>query len=255
MIQSENLIKLIKNDTQSNLNFYKNLLLESNQDSKELVETASRIRKNLDLGKRKSKNQNQEVSNFSRTINKDLRANRHFTNIENSNLRKEGRTNPKIQIFNQRYVNKFDYNTKKSQKYDNVFSSYNNENMKFQPVSNHITVESTNYDKDSEKKGEQRSKIVRNNIDYDTKIKPLFFMNRYVEYSYQDKGDNLYESGDLFRNLFEKKIIKDQNQELYITKDESVYLDTFKKLLKQMNEEKKEIIQKTFIHSSSREEG
>ena len=255
MIQSENLIKLIKNDTQSNLNFYKNLLLESNQDSKELVETASRIRKNLDLGKRKSKNQNQEVSNFSRTINKDLRANRHFTNIENSNLRKEGRTNPKIQIFNQRYVNKFDYGTKKSQKYDNVFSSYNNENMKFQPVSNHISVESTNYDKDSEKKGEQRSKIVRNNIDYDTKIKPLFFMNRYVEYSYQDKGDNLYESGDLFRNLFEKKIIKDQNQELYITKDESVYLDTFKKLLKQMNEEKKEIIQKTFIHSSSREEG
>ena len=255
MIQSENLIKLIKNDTQSNLNFYKNLLLESNQDSKELVETASRIRKNLDLGKRKSKNQNQEVSNFSRTINKDLRANRHFTNIENSNLRKEGRTNPKIQIFNQRYVNKFDYGTKKSQKYDNVFSSYNNENMKFQPISNHISVESTNYDKDSEKKGEQRSKIVRNNIDYDTKIKPLFFMNRYVEYSYQDKGDNLYESGDLFRNLFEKKIIKDQNQELYITKDESVYLDTFKKLLKQMNEEKKEIIQKTFIHSSSREEG
>ena len=187
MIQSENLIKLIKNDTQSNLNFYKNLLLESNQDSKELVETASRIRKNLDLGKRKSKNQNQEVSNFSRTINKDLRANRHFTNIENSNLRKEGRTNPKIQIFNQRYVNKFDYSTKKSQKYDNVFSSYNNENMKFQPISNHISVESTNYDKDSEKKGEQRSKIVRNNIDYDTKIKPLFFMNRYVEYSYQDK--------------------------------------------------------------------
>ena len=62
--------------------------------------------------------------------------------------------------------------------------------MKFQPISNHISVESTNYDKDSEKKGEQRSKIVRNNIDYDTKIKPLFFMNRYVEYSYQDKGDN-----------------------------------------------------------------
>ena len=93
-----------------------------------------------------------------RTINKDLRANRHFTNIENSNLRKEGRTNPKIQIFNQRYVNKFDYSTKKSQKYDNVFSSYNNENMKFQPISNHISVESTNYDKDSEKKGEQRSK-------------------------------------------------------------------------------------------------
>ena len=107
----------------------------------------------------------------------------------------------------------------------------------------------------SEKKGEQRSKIARNNIDYDTKIKPLFFMNRYVEYSYQDKGDNLYENGDLFRNLFEKKIVKDQNQELYITKEESVYLDTFKKLLKQMKEEKKEIIQKPFTDSSYREEG
>ena len=256
MIQSENLIKLIKNDTQSNLNFYKNLLLESNQDSRELVETASKIRKALDLGKRKSKNQNQEVSNFSRALNKDLRgANRHFTNFDNANIRKEGRSNPKIQIYNQKYVTKFDYISKKSQKYDNVFSSYNNDNMSFQPVSNYGSSESTNYDKDSEKKGEQRSKIARNNIDYDTKIKPLFFMNRYVEYSYQDKGDNLYENGDLFRNLFEKKIVKDQNQELYITKEESVYLDTFKKLLKQIKDEKKENITKPFTDSSTREEG
>ena len=255
MIQSENLIKIIKNDTQSNLNFYKNLLHESNQDSRELVETASRIRKTLDFGQRKSKNQNQDMSTFSRVLNRDLRSTRNFTNIDNISLKKEGSSNPKIQIFNQKYVPKLDYNSKKSQRYDSVYFSYNNDNMSFQPKSNYIEPEATNLDKDSEKKGEQRAKIIRNDIDYDTKLKPLFFMNRYVEYSYQDKGDNLYESGDLFRHLFEKKIKRDKNQEIYIAKQDSIYLDIYKKLLKQIKDEKKENITKPFTDSSTREEG
>ena len=153
MIQSENLIKIIKNDTQSNLNFYKNLLNESNQDSRELVETASRIRKTLDFGQRKSKNQNQDMSTFSRVLNRDLRSTRNFTNIDNISLKKEGSSNPKIQIFNQKYVPKLDYNSKKSQRYDSVYFSYNNDNMSFQPKSNYIETEATSLDKDSEKKG------------------------------------------------------------------------------------------------------
>ena len=54
MIQNENLIKLIKNETQSNLNFYKNLVKESKIESKELIETASKIRKVLDNKQKKS---------------------------------------------------------------------------------------------------------------------------------------------------------------------------------------------------------
>ena len=255
MIQSENLIKLIKNETQSNLNFYKNLLPGSNQDSKELIETASRIRKVLDFGQRKSKNQNQDPSTFSKYLKNELRSTKHFTNIDNASLKKDVTTNPKIQIFNQRYVQKNEFITKKSQKYDNIFSTYNNENIIFHPITNDTSTEVTNYDKDSDRKGEQKSKIVRNDIDYDNKIKPLFFMNRYVEYSYQDKGDNLYESGDLFRQLYEKKIKRDKDQEIYIAKQDTVYLDTYKKLLKQMKEEKKEIIPKPYTDSSNREEG
>jgi hypothetical protein len=204
MIQSENLIKLIKNDTQSNLNFYKNLVQESQLDSKEIVETASRIRKAFDLENTKSKNQ--ENPKFSFFSYKALKTQKNFTNVENTSYHTETKITPKIQIFNQRYIPKIEYLTKKSHQNVNNFNLFNNDNMIFNPSSNSFSSETTAIDKDSSKKVEQRTKIIRNDIDYDNKIKPLFFMNRYVEYSYQDKGDNLYESGDLFRHLFEKKL-------------------------------------------------
>ena len=104
MIQSENLIKLIKNDTQSNLNFYKNLLQEKSQDPKELVETASKIRKVLDFGQRRSKIQNQDMSTYSKYLKNDLKSTKIFTNIDNISLKKEGKSNPTIHINNQRLV-------------------------------------------------------------------------------------------------------------------------------------------------------
>ena len=195
------------------------------------------------------------MSTFSKFFNKDLRSTRNFTNMDNVSLRKDGRSNPKIQLYNQRFIPKIDYISKKSYNYDNIFYSYNSDNMTFQPTPNYTPTEATTNDKDSEKKGEQRSKIIRNDINYDTKINQLFFMNRYVEYSYQDKGDKLYESGDLFRQLFDKKVKSDKNQEIYIAKQDSIYLDIYKKLLKQMKDEKKENIPKPFTDSSSREEG
>ena len=253
MIQSENLIKLIKNDTQSNLNFYKNLVQESQLDSKEIVETASRIRKAFDLENTKSKNQ--ENPKFSFFSYKALKTQKNFTNVENTSYHTETKITPKIQIFNQRYIPKIEYLTKKSHQNVNNFNLFNNDNMIFNPSSNSFSSETTAIDKDSSKKVEQRTKIIRNDIDYDNKIKPLFFMNRYVEYSYQDKGDYLYENGDLFRHLFEKKIKKDKNQDLFIAKQDTIYLDTYKKLLKQMKEEKNEIAANPLSDSSSREDG
>ena len=253
MIQSENLIKLIKNDTQSNLNFYKNLVQESQLDSKEIVETASRIRKAFDLENTKSKNQ--ENPKFSFFSYKALKTQKNFTNVENTSYHAETKITPKIQIFNQRYIPKIEYLTKKSHQNVNNFNLFNNDNMIFNPSSNSFSSETTAIDKDSSKKVEQRTKIIRNDIDYDNKIKPLFFMNRYVEYSYQDKGDYLYENGDLFRHLFEKKIKKDKNQDLFIAKQDTIYLDTYKKLLKQMKEEKNEIAANPLSDSSSREDG
>ena len=253
MIQSENLIKLIKNDTQSNLNFYKNLVQESQLDSKEIVETASRIRKAFDLENTKSKNQ--ENPKFSFFSYKALKTQKNFTNVENTSYHTETKITPKIHIFNQRYIPKIEYLTKKSHQNVNNFNLFNNDNMIFNPSSNSFSSETTAIDKDSSKKVEQRTKIIRNDIDYDNKIKPLFFMNRYVEYSYQDKGDYLYENGDLFRHLFEKKIKKDKNQDLFIAKQDTIYLDTYKKLLKQMKEEKNEIAANPLSDSSSREDG
>lgn len=253
MIQSENLIKLIKNDTQSNLNFYKNLVQESQLDSKEIVETASRIRKAFDLENTKSKNQ--ENPKFSFFSYKALKTQKNFTNVENTSYHTETKITPKIQIFNQRYIPKVEYLTKKSHQNVNNFNLFNYDNMIFNPSSNSFSSETTAIDKDSNKKVEQRTKIIRNDIDYDNKIKQLFFMNRYVEYSYQDKGDYLYENGDLFRHLFEKKIKKDKNQDLFIAKQDTIYLDTYKKLLKQMKEEKNEIAANPLSDSSSREDG
>ena len=258
MIQSENLIKLIKNDTQSNLNFYKNLVQESKQDSKELVEAASRIRKAIDIESSKSKQQIQDSQKFSNYAYKVFQAQKNTTNPEITGYHKEGKSSPRIQIFNQRYIPKYEHFTKKPQQYDNVFSLYNTENQTFNPTPNYLSTDNTSIDKESIKKGEQRTKIKRNDIDYDNKIKPLFFMNRYVEYSYQDKGDNLYENGDLFRHLFESKFLKDKNQEISIVKNDSVYLDTYKKLLRQMKEEKQEKQEnpvKPNTESSYREDG
>ena len=255
MIQSENLIKLIKNDTQSNLNFYKNLVQESKHDSKELVETASHIRKAIEMENSKSKLQNQDNPKFSNYAYKVFQAQKNLSNPDITGYHKEGKSSPRIQIFNQRYVPRYEYFAKKPQQYDNVFSLYNSENQTFNPNPNFLSTENTSIDKDSVKKGEQRTKIKRNDIDYDNKIKHLFFMNRYVEYSYQDKGDNLYENGDLLRHLFEYKILKDRNQKISIAKHDSIYLDTYKKLLRQMKEEKKEIFVKPNTESSYREDG
>jgi hypothetical protein len=239
MIQSENLIKLIKNDTQTNLNFYKNLVQESKHDSKELIEAASQIRKAIDIESSKSKLQNQDNQKFSNYAYKVFQAQKNLSNPDITGYHKEGKSSPRIQIFNQRYIPRYDHYTKKTQQYDNVFSLYNIDNQEFNPIPNYLSTENTSNDKESTKKVEQRTKIKRNDIDYDNKIKPLFFMNRYVEYSYQDKGDNLYENGDLLRHLFEYKLLKDKNQEISIVKHDSIYLDTYKKLLRQMKEEKK----------------
>ena len=255
MIQSENLIKLIKNDTQTNLNFYKNLVQESKHDSKELIEAASQIRKAIDIESSKSKLQNQDNQKFSNYAYKVFQAQKNLSNPDITGYHKEGKSSPRIQIFNQRYIPRYDHYTKKTQQYDNVFSLYNIDNQEFNPIPNYLSTENTSNDKESTKKVEQRTKIKRNDIDYDNKIKPLFFMNRYVEYSYQDKGDNLYENGDLLRHLFEYKLLKDKNQEISIVKHDSIYLDTYKKLLRQMKEEKKEIPIKPNTESSNREEG
>ena len=255
MLQSENLIKLIKNETQSNLKFYKKLVQESQVDSKEIMDTASKLKKAIDIESSKSKIPNQDPLKYSNYSYKALKTQKKNSNVDNISYQPEGKSTPKIQIFNQRYIPKMEFLPKKTQQYDNIFSLYNNENIEFNPTPNYSTTDSSNIDKDSTKKGEQKTKIVRNDIDYDTKIKPLFFMNRYVEYCYKDSGDNLYEHGDLLRNLFEAKIKKDKNQDILIAKQDSIYLDTYKKLLKQMKDEKNDNYPKPFTESSSREDG
>ena len=255
MIQNENLIKLIKNETQSNLNFYKNLVKESKIESKELIETASKIRKVLDNKQKKSKNNNQDFSNFSKFSKQEPKNQKNYPNADNASLRKEIKPTPKLQIYNQKYFQKNEFFYKKFPKIDNIFSSYNNENLTFYPSSNYTTTDESNFGKDLSKKGEQRTKIIRNDIDYDTKIKQLFFMNRYLEYSYQDKGDNLYETGDLFRYLYQQTIKQEHNQGIKITKQESIYFDIYKNLLNQIKNEKEEFINKPYTDSTPRDEG
>ena len=250
MIQNENLIKLIKKDTRNSLNFYKNLVQESLLNSKDLVEKATDVREKLNSGQKVNKNQPQEIPNIAKQIKQEIKNQKTLQNLEKISFRKEAKSTPKIQIFNQR-INKNE--NKRPPKLQGILSFFDSENLTFYPSSNILTTESTNVNDEASKKAEQRTKIVRNNIDYDNKIKPLFFTNRYVEYSYQDRGDNLYEDGDLFRYLFEKKMKKEKNPGLNIVKQDSIYLDTFKKLLKKIKDEKEEENIKHTSDSTGRE--
>ena len=250
MIQNENLIKLIKKDTQNNLDFYKNLVQDNLLNSKDLVEKATDVREKLNFGQKINKNQPQEIPNFAKQLKEEIKNQKILQNMEKTSFRKDAKSTPKIQIFNQRIKNE----NKRQPKNQGILSYYDSENLTYYPVSNYLSSESTNAIEESSKKVEQRTKIVRNNIDYDNKIKQLFFTNRYVEYSYQDKGDNLYENGDLFRYLFEKKMKKDKNPGLDIVKQDSIYLDIYKKLLKKIKDEKLEDLNKKSIDSTNREE-
>ena len=255
MTQNENLIKLIKKDTRKSLDFYKNLVQESLLNSKDLVEKATDVREKLNCGQKVNKNIPQEIPDLTKQIKKEISNQKAVQPVEKTSFRKEAKFSPKIQIFNQRTLNKSEANSKRPPKNQGILSLYDHQNLTFYPIPNSLSTESTNNNEESEsKKNEQRAKIIRNNIDYDNKIKPLFFTNRYVEYSYQDKGDNLYEDGDLFRYLFEKKIKKEKNPGLYIVKQDSIYLDNFKKLLKKIKDEKEEDIVKPSTDSTVRED-
>ena len=255
MTQNENLIKLIKKDTRKSLDFYKNLVQESLLNSKDLVEKATDVREKLNCGQKVNKNIPQEIPDLTKQIKKEINNQKTIQTVEKTSFRKEAKFSPKIQIFNQRALNKSETNSKRPPKNQGILSLYDHENLTFYPIPNSLSTESTNNNEESEaKKNEQRAKIVRNNIDYDNKIKPLFFTNRYVEYSYQDKGDNLYEDGDLLRYLFEKKIKKEKNPGLYIVKQDSIYLDNFKKLLKKLKDEKEEDMAKPSTDSTVRED-
>ena len=255
MIQNENLIKLIKKDTKDNLNFYKNLVHDSYLNSKDLVEKATEVREKINFGQKTNKNPHQEIPNIAKQIKQEIKNQKALQSMEKNSFRKDSKYMPKIQIFNQRLTNKIENNLKRTPKNQGILSFYNSENLAFHPASTSVSTEGMNSVEEATKKPpEQRNKIIRNNIDYDNKIKSLFFTNRYVEYSYQDKGDNLYENGDLFRYLFEKKMKKDKNPGLDIVKHDSIYLDIFKKLLKQIKDEKIEEINKPSIDSTNREE-
>ena len=255
MTQNENLIKKKKKDTRKSLDFYKNLVQESLLNSKDLVEKATDVREKLNCGQKVNKNIPQEIPDLSKQIKKEISNQKTVQTIEKTSFRKEAKFSPKIQIFNQRALNKSETNSKRPPKNQGILSLYDHENLTFYPIPNSLSTESTNNNEESDaKKNEQRAKIIRNNIDYDNKIKPLFFTNRYVEYSYQDKGDNLYEDGDLLRYLFEKKIKKEKNPGLYIVKQDSIYLDNFKKLLKKLKDEKEEDMVKPSTDSTVRED-
>ena len=83
--------------------------------------------------------------------------------------------------------------------------------------------------------------VNRNNVNYDKKIDPFFFTNRYVEYEYEDKGDKLYDESEVMRNLFENNGKKNKNSELYVANAESPCLRTYLDLLlleKEENDDK-----------------
>ena len=222
----------MSNDNLMSVNLPKDFLIKSNTTEKGLLRSSNANSRLLfgankhDLKKSNSSDKNQRI--ISKYDPKDFRKENNY--VPKLRINKISKIKKEENISKKKYIK----STKNN--YKGIMSLYNSETL--HPISNYIEEKNISL-KENLKNDEEapRTKIIRNNIDYDNVMKPLFFANSYLEYSYQDKGDNLYDDGDLFRFLFAKKKKKDKNDELIIAEHDSLYFENYITLLKQMEEE------------------
>ena len=110
---------------------------------------------------------------------------------------------------------------------DNEVSSYNSSSN----IESNINSSNNNNKQVSSNNRTEDVKVQHNNINYDKQLDKFFFVNRYIEYEYVDKEEKFYDDTDLLRNLFEKNIQRDINDEWFNKKQTSPFYNTFTKLM------------------------
>ena len=112
---------------------------------------------------------------------------------------------------------------------DNEIASYSNNNNNSNIESN--ISNNNNKQVSGNNNRTEDVKVQHNNINYDKQLDKFFFVNRYIEYEYVDKEEKFYDDTDLLRNLFEKNIQRDINDEWFAKKQTSPFYDIFTKLM------------------------
>ena len=266
MSQNDNLNNLLRQDAKNYLNMYTKVIPETKLTIKDLVDKAAEIEKKLITSK--TNNEQIEIRDSNRlSIKKEKKEHGNSTIFINfDTFRTENPYVPKIRINRQK--DKKEIIIRESRRssisslqgtiptFQGIMSIY--PTYDFFPVENYSdnSNDSLNSTAGLKKRTDSKSKKQHNNIDYEHKINPLFFTNRYIEYVYEDKGDKLYEESDLIRNLFEKKVKNDSIDELYIAKQDSTYLETYTKILQKKKEEIEDENKENYINDNNgNEEG
>ena len=258
MEQNENLSNLIKKEANTSLIFYNKIIPETKLTVKDLIDKASEIEKKLSNNKNNLDSSENELihsnSKHRETINNSYNNNNNNKNnqyIEYDQFRKQNNFIPKIHIHRNKektIINKDDI------KYSFLNMFANENNTVFHPK-NYSCIDDKNNNENVSNinNNEENNKINRNKTNYISN-NPLFYTNRYIEYIYEDKGDNLYHEGDLIKNLFEKNVKRNSIDELYLAKQESVYLETYAKLLQKEKEEMEDENKENNINEQFNEE-
>jgi len=269
MSQNDNLNNLLRDGAKNYLNMYSKVIPETKLTIKDLVEKAAEIEKKI-ISNRKNTEQAEVPLTNRLSIKKEKKE--HLNNnsliINFDTFRTENPYIPKIRINRQKDKKEIIFRESRRSSvsslqgniptFQGIMSIYPSQD--FFPIENYDNLnnnDSNNSNSFLKKKNtEHKSKKPHNNIDYEYKINPLFFTNRYIEYIYEDKGDKLYEESDLIRNLFEKKVKNDSIDELYIAKQDSPYLEIYTKLLEKEKEELEDENKENYINDNNgNEEG
>ena len=269
MSQNDNLNNLLRNGAKNYLNMYSKVIPETKLTIKDLVEKAAEIEKKIISNKKNTEQIEVPITNRV-SIKKEKKEHQNNSSliINFDTFRTENPYIPKIRINRQK--DKKEIIIRESRRssisslqgniptFQGIMSIYPTQDFfpieNYDDNNNNDSINSNSFLK--KKNTDHKSKKPHNNIDYEYKINPLFFTNRYIEYIYEDKGDKLYEESDLIRNLFEKKVKNDSIDELYIAKQDSPYLEIYTKLLQKEKEELEDENKENYINDNNgNEEG
>ena len=223
---------LLKNNAKSIVDNYKKVISETKLTINELVKKASEVEKLLNSNNNEANDISADIQESNKDIGIKENKRRDTEFIKFDNFRQVNGYIPKIHI--NKHKDKTLISTYTSDKsYGGVMSFFEKQDA-FIPKNYDIKDEEFNFS--ILKTNEQP-----NETDYDYKIKPQFFTNRYIEYLYEDRADIIYKDND--NNLkgikFDKNPNRNNKGELNNLRNDSQYLKIYSELLEKEKEELK----------------
>ena len=252
MNQNDNILNLMKNTTQNSLSCYNKVIPETSLTLEQLIEKVSEIDKKITSNKSNLSDVGTDIrfSEKVAALNQPKNGNTQY--IDFDAFRKDNPYIPRLMLNRQRVKKvKKKKNEKEEikEKFRGLMSYYEFKNLSFNLTrnKNEKEMEMKGGEKSEQKNDQGRER--RNLKNYDKSLDPFFFTNRYIEYIYNDKGEDKYEESGIIRYLFEKNPNKTKIDDLYISNPSSPCLQTCIKLVElekqELEEENKEYIKNT----------